>query len=55
MLAGGADERGKKHVFVAAIEAQMRLDLGKRQRLRLRRMNEGVSHGVSGMTQLRAG
>ena len=41
-------QRGKKRILIAAVETQMRLHLGKRQRLRLRRMNEGIGHGVSG-------
>ncbi len=48
MLAGGTDQRSQQRILVAAVETQMRLHLGKRQRLRLRRMNEGIGHGVSG-------
>ncbi|AAL41972.1 hypothetical protein Atu0958 [Agrobacterium fabrum str. C58] len=48
MFTGGAKQCGQKRVLLAAVETQMRLDLGKRQRLRLRRMNEGIGHGVSG-------
>ena len=47
-LLADAKERGKKRILIAAIETQMRLHLGKRQRLRLRRMNEGIGHGISG-------